>query len=316
MNLLDDATGVLQQCAERPGSAAHPFVHFYLGYLADRTDQPEEARAHYDRGLALGVKSVFPFRNESLAVLQTGLKLAPNRWKLHYYLGTLLTAKRRWQEGLEQFQAAEMFDPKCSVLYANLGAIYANRRSDTVKAQAAFEKALACDPTDYHYYVALDSLYALSGDETSRERLFAGAPTDVESDFRVRFSRAGFYYDTGRYDDTLALLRKTTFIPWEGATAVHTLYQQTLDARAEKRMKAGQYDAAIEDLKLAMEYPKNLGVGCPHNPDFSRQYYHLGLCYQATHQDDLATELLKKAADTSSKSPWPQKAREALKATQ
>lgn len=316
MNLLDDATAALQPFTERPGSAAHPFVHFYLGYLANRTGQPEEARAHYDRGVALDVKSVFPFRTESLAVLQTGLKLEPDQWKLHYYLGALLTAKRRWQEGLEQFQAAERSDPKCSVLYANLGAIYANRMGDAEKAKHAFEKALACDPSDYHYYVALDSLYALSKDQARRERLFAGAPAEVESDFRVRFSRAGYYYDAGRYDDTLALLHKTAFIPWEGATAVHTLYQQTLNARAEQRMKAGQYEAAIDDLKLAMEYPKNLGVGRPHKPDFSRQYYYLGLCHRAIHQDDLATEFLTKAADASSTSPWSQKARKVLKATQ
>jgi tetratricopeptide (TPR) repeat protein len=81
-------------------------------------------------------------------------------------------------------------------------------------------------------------------------------------------------------------------------------------------MKAGQYDAAIDDLKRAMEYPKNLGVGRPHKPDFSRQFYYLGLCYRAIHQSDLATEFLTKAADTSSTSPWPQKARKALNANQ
>ena len=312
MNLLDDASDVLRRFASRPGGAGQPFVYFYLGYLADRLGQADQAREHYGQGLALDVKSVFPFRLESLAVLRSGLKFEPDDWKLHYYLGTLLTAKGCWQEGLEEFLAAEKSHPNCSVLYANLGVICANRVGDAKRAQEAFEKALACDPTDYHYYVALDSLYAASGDKTRRERLFARTPPEVESDFRVRFCRAGFCYDMGRYDEALDVLRRTTFIPWEGATAVHVLYQQTLNARADERMKNGDYRAAIDDLKLAMEYPRNLGVGCPHDPDFSRQYYQIGVCYRAIKEENLAAEFFKKAADSPAPSPWSEKAREAL----
>ncbi len=313
MNLLEDAVRVLELCRQAADMPQHPFVHFYLGYLADRMGQPDRAKACYRNGLALAAKSVFPFRTESLAVLETGLRYEPDNWKLHYYLGTLLTGKRRWREGLEHFVVAAEASPDCSMLYANLGTIYWRKLGDMEKSQAAFEKAMASDPNDYHYYVALDSLYAEAKDAAKRKQLFAAAPPEVESDFRVRFRQAGFHFDEGRYDEALAVLRKTTFTPWEGFTAVHRLYAQILNARAEKRMQTGAYDEASKDLHLAMEYPKNLGVGRPHDPDFGQERYHLGLCYQALGKKDLAREYLTKATQSSQKSAWGEKARETLR---
>lgn len=311
MNLLNDAVHILERYRSRSGTHQHPFIDFYLGYLADRKGQQEIARSSYQRGLALSTQSVFPFRVESLDVLQTGLRYEPENWKLHYYLGTLLTAKRRWREGLEQFLAAEKSSPDCPILYSNLGTIYWTKLNDVKKAQAAYEKARQLNPDDYHYYVTLDVLYAHAGEPAKREMLFSQAPPQVESDFRVRFRRAIYCFDEARYDEALDILRKTTFTPWEGFTAVHELYSRILNARADQHRSDGNYEAAIKDLRRAMEYPENLGVGRPYDPDFGREYYYLGLCYKATGEKKLAEDYLRKAAD-SREPKWSEKARQAL----
>jgi tetratricopeptide (TPR) repeat protein len=311
MNLLGDAVRVLKLCHKQSDVRPHPFVDFYLGHLADRMGQPEDAKTSYERGLTVSTKSVFPFRTESLAVLQTGLRYAPENWKLHFYLGTLLTAKRRWQEGLEHFLAAEKSSPDCSVLYSNLGTIYWRKLNDVKKAQAAYERARELNPADYHYYVTLDVLYAQADEPAKRGVLFSQAPPEVESDFRVRFRRASYCCDEGRYDEALGILTRTTFTPWEGFTAVHGLYSRILNSRADEHLREGKYDAAVEDLRLAMEYPKNLGVGRPHDPDFGEEHFRLGLCYEAVGDKGVAVEYLTKAAG-SGDSNWSQKAREVL----
>lgn len=313
MNLLEDTVRALELCQERSSTRQHPFVEFFLGYLADRMGQPDRAESCYKRGLALSPKSVFPFRTESLAVLQTGLRYDPDSWKLHYYLGTLLTAKLRWREGLEHFQAATKTSPNCSVLYSNLGTVYWRKLKDLKKAQAAFEKARECDPDDYHYYVALDRLYAESDEPAKRQDLFSQTPPDVGNDFRVRFRHATYYCDVGRYDEALGVLRETTFIPWEGFTQVHNLYARVLHLRADKQMRDGNYDQAIQDLRQAMEYPENLGVGKPHNPNFVREHYSLGVCYGALGKTALARQHWTKAAQAPGDSPWNEKARKALR---
>jgi len=313
MNLFEDAVRTLELCRKKPGSRQHPFVDFFLGYLADRMGQPDRAESCYKRGLALSPKSVFPFRTESLAVLQTGLRYDPECWKLHYYLGTLLTAKFRWREGLEHFLAAEKTSSDWSVLYSNLGTIYWRKLKDVKKAQAAFEKARACDPDDHNYYVALDRLYSESNEPAKRQKLFSQAPPDVGNDFRIRFRHATYYCDVGRYDEALGVLRDTTFIPWEGFTQVHDLYARVLHSRADKLMQKGNYDEAIKDLRRAMEYPENLGVGKPHNPNFVREYCSLGVCYDALGKTTLARQYLTKAAQAPGNSQWNEKARKALR---
>ncbi len=108
MNLADDAAAVLRSIASAGG--AHPMVCLYRGYLADLSGNREEAR-HYTEGAELPVDYVFPFRTETLAVLETGLRLLPDNWRLHYWLGTLLVAKQRWEEGFEHLLAAERQQP-------------------------------------------------------------------------------------------------------------------------------------------------------------------------------------------------------------
>ena len=313
MNLLEDAVLALELYQRRPDAQQHPFVDFFLGYLADRMGPLDRAESSYERGLEISPKSVFPFRTESLAVLQTGLRYAPEDWKLHYYLGTLLTAKLRWREGLEHFLTAAKAEPNWSVLYSNLGTVYWRKLNDVPKAQAAFEKARACDPEDYHYYVALDRLYAESNEPDKRQTLFAQAPANVKNDFRVRFRHATYYYDVGHYDEALRVLRETTFIPWEGFTQVHDLYARVLHERANKRMQERKYDQAIQDFLQAMEYPENLGVGKPHNPDYVREYCGLGVCYDALGKTEMARQFLSKATQSPGESSWNQKARELLR---
>ncbi len=299
MNLQEDAAAALKLYEGRPGAAKHPFVCFFLGYLADESNDDNLARTYYGLGTSLPVDYVFPFRTESLAVLNTGLRYMPGNWKLHYYLGTLLTAHFRWKEGLDHLLLAQAASPKCSVLYRNVGEIYWKKLNDLENAQAAYEKALECDPGDFSYYVALDCLYREVGGNEKRERLFAEAPPTVAKDFRVLFAQAGYYADVGRVDEALQILRHNTFHPWEGWTKVWKLYNRVLHLRADKHMKHGEYDEAMEDLRQATEYPENLGTGRPHNPNYVREHYKLGLCHKCLGKNAQAREYFAKAASCS-----------------
>jgi tetratricopeptide (TPR) repeat protein len=61
-----------------------------------------------------------------------------------------------------------------------------------------------------------------------------------------------------------------------------------------------------------MEYPKNLGVGRPHDPNFAQEFYRLGLCYQALGKKDLAEQYLTKAAACPHDSRWKDDAKKLL----
>jgi tetratricopeptide (TPR) repeat protein len=313
MNLDDDAAATLDRYAQGPETAAHPIVCFYRGYLADRAGHTEMAEKHYRRGVDLSPDYVFPFRTETLAVLDRGLRRLPHHWPLHYYLGTLLVAKLRWEEGLEHLRAARREEPDYAVAYRNLGEVYWRKLGDYAKARAEYEEALARAPDDPAYYLALDQLYALQDRHARRDALFHKAPPKIKADFRVLLGRAGYHTDVGEYDRALAILHENTFHPWEGWTGARKLYVRTLHLRADRFFEQGDYEKAIADLQAAMEWPENLGTGKPHRPDHSKEHYKLGLCYKALGKPETArqhfTAGVRQAGENS---PWGAKAEKEL----
>lgn len=298
MNLRDDAVAVLHRFERRPDAPKHPMVEFTLGYLADRAGQPDRAREHYQRGVALPIGYVFPFRSEDSAVLSTGLTYVPGHWKLHALLGTLLAARQQEPDARKHFAAAVEKSPADPVVYRNLGEVARQSSNDLAQAAAAYQRAVALDPHDYSYYVALDGLYGTMGQQDRRGRLFAGAPPEVRSNDNVALREATYLVDVGQIDRGLEILRNNTFHVWEGKAEGQELFVRALHARADRFMKAGQFAKAIDDLRQAMEYPENLGAGMPHAPNYVCEYYKLGLCYQALGKPELARAHFLKAVES------------------
>lgn len=104
---------------------------------------------------------------------------------LHAYLGTLLAAKFQADAALECLSAARKHGSGDPVVYRNLGEVYWHERNDLSQAASCYEEAVARDPNDASYYVALDCLYALQKEQAKREKLFAEAPAAVRANDRV-----------------------------------------------------------------------------------------------------------------------------------
>jgi tetratricopeptide (TPR) repeat protein len=295
MNLPADAEAVLRLADQDTAVRRHPAVDYYLGWLADRAGDRQNAATHYARGSQRPTDYVFPFRNEDFEVFAVGLRCRPDDWKLHYYLGTLLAAKQRWQEAVAELRAAVRSPDAAAVAHRNLGEIYWQKLRDPRAAAAAYEQAVAKDPGDYTHYVVLDTLYAELGEHARRLTLFGQAPAAVRADFRVVLREATYWCDQGQFARALEILAQHTFHPWEGWRAGHAVYARCLHARAEQAMRAGRWADAIADLERAKEFPENLGSGRPAAPVYVREDYKLGLCQRALGHEDLARQFFQRA---------------------
>ncbi|MBP7933566.1 MAG: DUF5107 domain-containing protein [Phycisphaerae bacterium] len=299
MNLIDDAIAALKLYEERRNAARHPFVYYHLGYYCQKRGEDAAARDYFSKGSQLSPDYVFPFRTESETVLRMGLSWFPDDWKLHYYLGTLLSARMRWQEGLVHLQQSRAGAPKYATLYRNLGEIYWTKLKEHDKAAAEYERAIACDPEDPNLYVSLDRLYELSGRKDRRAELFTQLPADVGRNCNLLLRRAAFLIDDHRQAEALEILRNATFHPWEGWTGAREVYLRAHRTRADALMREGRHEQAIQDLLAAMEYPENLGTGKPDNPVYVVEHYKLGCCYKALARKQQADEYFHKAAAES-----------------
>ena len=294
MKLKDDAVSILRLAADEKCVRPHPFTFYWLGFFADAARRPGDARSYFAEGSRLSPDYVFPFRAESEAVLRKALDYFPEDWKLNYYLGTFLAARRRYEEALGYLLRAARSDPPYAVLHRNIGELYWKKKSDPARAAEAYEKALALDPSESSFYVALDRLYKELDRPEARKALFRSAPREVMQDFTVLLRKAEYFIDTGDYTRALSILRTHTFLPWEGWKGAHTLYVKALRARAKKFMEGGKYRKAIADIEAAMEYPENLGTGKPYDPDYVWEYFHLAECRHALGDSRRSREFYEK----------------------
>ncbi|NIO47960.1 MAG: DUF5107 domain-containing protein [Candidatus Aminicenantes bacterium] len=280
MNLTDDAIRVLEIYGENANARDYPILYYYLGFFNDKLGREEEAAAYFKKGATCSPDYVFPFRVETENVLKLAIEYNPSDWKAHYYLGNLLVAKLRWEEGLEYFKNAAGFSPEFSVLYRNLGEIYWKKFKDYERARAMYKKAVSFALDDYRLYVALDELYALAKEHSARAKLYRDAPRSVKKNFNYLLKRAQYYVDTRQYAKAFKILKSNTFLPWEGWTGAREIFVLAHLGRAYSYMTKGKYKKAINDFFEAMQYPENLGTGRPMHPLFTREYFFIGLCYE------------------------------------
>jgi len=296
MNLLEDAVSSLKLYLENPKARPYPIVFYYLGNFNGLLGRNEEAQKYLARASALNPDYVFPFRVETKEVMNFAIEQNPSDWKARYYLGNLLVCELRWQEGLEQFLKASESLPRFSVLYRNLGEIYWKKLRDYKKAEEMYEKAVAFSPEDYRLYLALDELYAIHQNQGEREKLYRQAPEKVKNNFNLMLGRAQFFVDTGQYDEALSILKKNTFLPWEGWTGAREIYVLAHLKRALLDINKGKYRQALKDIARAQEYPENLGTGRPAHPDFTKEFLLSGLCQERIGNNKEAESFFKKIA--------------------
>ncbi|MBA7551204.1 hypothetical protein ES705_43740 [subsurface metagenome] len=170
MNLTDDAIRILEIYGENTNARDYPILYYYLGFFNDELKRKEEAAAYFKKAATCNPDYIFPFRIETESVLKVALEYNSSDWKAHYYLGNLLVAKLRWEEGLEHFKNAAAFSPEFPVIYRNLGEIYWKKYKDYERAREMYEKAVSFAPYDYRLYLALDELYTLTREHPFLDR--------------------------------------------------------------------------------------------------------------------------------------------------
>lgn len=308
--LFDEAIGVLKRPVEGKMKFAgtYPLVYYYLGYLYQRQGQTEQAAAYYKQAAAMPPDYCFPFRLETLEVLDAALAADPNDARAYYYKGNLLYDLQP-ENAMICWEKSRSLDDSLATVHRNLGWVYSRIQNDMPKAIGCYEKAIACDGLDPRLFLELDTLYE-SANAAPEKRLAALEKNHATVAQRVEsFTREiQVLVLNGKYDQAIDYLANNFFHVSEGNEEIHDIYVDAHLLKGLQEMKSGRYAEALAHFQKASEYPENLSVGRPQNdPRAPQVAYYTGTAYEALGDSAKAREAYQVAADQSGsqRSPEP-----------
>lgn len=258
--LLADALRVLRTADLNAGDGSVPIVLYTVADLSDRTRERGQARIYRQQAARATPDYCFPSRLEELALLEAAMQAGDDA-RAPFYLGNLLYDRRRHAEAIDHWERSAELDASFATVWRNLGIAYFNVRADTARAEKAFEKAWACDPTDARILYERDQLWKRAGVPTEKRLAELTSYADMvkrRDDLSVEL--ATLLNQTGRHEEAAAILTARKFQPWEGgeglALGQHVRTQLGLGRKA---LKAGNAATAKSHFETALEAPENLG---------------------------------------------------------
>ena len=169
----------------------------------------------------------FPFRLESIKVLELASIYRPDDAKPHYYMGNLLYDKQPGK-AIGYWENAVKIDPSLAIAWRNIGFGYYHHSQDLKKAINAYEKAVSIKKDDPIYYAELDPLYEMNNTPIeTRSKLFEGKH-DIVKLRDDSFVREIMVLNlSGQSEKAVEYLKNSSFHFREGSSSVRDI---TVDA--------------------------------------------------------------------------------------
>jgi tetratricopeptide (TPR) repeat protein len=142
----------------------------------------------------------------------------------------------------------------------------------------------------------LDDLYSKTGQPHKRLELLQSMHELDPMREDVRKRRITIMVDLGQYNQALEILSNEKFVPLEMDQSFHEIYVKALKMRAKDHLNENRIENAISDLKMALVFPKNHGVGRPVTLQNAEILYRLGCAYELSGNYSQAVDSWKKAA--------------------
>jgi Flp pilus assembly protein TadD len=273
IGMKDEAIQVLQQ------AEGHAISYYWLAYL-HKEKAPELSRNSLKKATSLSPAFVFPFREESIPVLEWAMQ-QEDSWKHLYYLGLIYWHKGRTDKVAEYFQ--RIGDASDYAPFYIAKALLDEKKNPEMSA-ANLKKAWQLDAGEWrtwHYYqqhlLNKNQFEELSIVSKQAYKRFPQNPV-------IGMNYAKALTVSERFGEALNILKKLQILPQEHAQEGHELYEEVLLGQAISRIKAKKYKEAIKLIDESRKWPENLGAGIPYEPDTRLQDYLAAYCFAKMNQ--------------------------------
>jgi tetratricopeptide (TPR) repeat protein len=300
MELGDHAMAlkVLDIAGQHYGQDVYPFLDYYRGYCLLKTGREGEALTCYRKASAADQTYVFPYRRESLAVLESVLAHDPGDAVALMYYGDLLYYLRRHDEAIGAWEKSHATDPANHLVSRNLAIGKYVRSGHADEATRLLEEAFGHSGRDPRIYAELEALYISQGRFDKLESHYDDNREIILQKGDYALKAVDFYLSRKRFGDASSVLRNAYFSPAEkalGKPVRHARYVETQIGLAQGLMEGKEYGRAIDELRKAYEYPDYLQETEVNHPVTARLDYHLAMAYRMNKDEKRAEEYFRRA---------------------
>jgi len=281
LGLFEEAVKVLEE------APAYPVIDYWLAWL--HRDDQEKSSAFMEKALYANPAYVFPYRTETLSVLEWASEQSSS-WITDYYASLILWNRGRDAEA--QSLLSKWGEEPDFVPFYYSRACLAGLNSDA--ALKDMRRALSIDPDQWRIYRILADIYNQRGDNASALALTARGHEKFPGNYILDLSYSKFLTINGDYKQSQEVLRDINVLPFEGENTGHDLYEYNNLILAYNAYKSGDYAEALDYVDLSEAYPENLGSGKPSYPDYRDQNQLRVLIYGKTGESVKSREAQEK----------------------
>ncbi len=281
LELSQEAAEVLQS------APASPMIELWKAYL-----NPTASKSSLSQIAQMPKDFVFPFRRESLAVLQWATQHS-DHWVYKYYLALNL-----WGKGRDEEAGQWLKDAGSEMNYAPAYSARAHllKKLEDRNPVPDLKKAMDLKNTDWRNHRALTRHLLSVGATDQARQLAQKAVEQFPDNYTLGMEYAKTLLQAGAFEKAISILNGLNVLPFEGAAEGRQLYEKAHHRLAIRQMKNEDYALAISLLQSAKKWPENLGVGKPFEPDDRISDYLLGICYQKIKQPEKAKKQWEQVA--------------------
>jgi tetratricopeptide (TPR) repeat protein len=307
-----------------PTESREPLPGYWAGVYSLRGPGSRATYETYEAAQRLPARNVFPYRLESIEILQEAVDWHREDGKAALYLGHALFHFGRHAEGRKMWKKAAALGAEPVIAYRALGMAAKTLDGDLNTAREWLEKANQADPKDSIVARDLARVVLDLADkaETNKPAHFSQARNVLKGAFNEGRGRSDFVSllaraqnRLGEYADTAQMLDQVRVTVWEGSHEVHDLFEEAHLALGEAHLKTGRPAEALTEFDRALEYPDNLATGKMENEREAHIHYLRGNALAVLGRKTEALAAWKKAADEpASKDPKKEEARKKARA--
>lgn len=247
-------------------SPSYPTTNYWLAWLT-QTDF-EKSHSYLDKALAASPEYIFPYRNETLEILQWASEQGAS-WKTDYYASLILWNRGRNNEALELLSRWN-YKPEFVPFYFSRAHLKGATTDAGVKD---LKRALTLGENQWRIYNELAKVYLKRGEVEQALKTTESGHKRFKGNYILDIAYSKALSLSGKYKESAEILKHTNVLPYEGENSAHRIYEYNYLMIAYDNYKNGNYNIALDYLKKSEKYPESLGSGAPYTPDYRNQNY-------------------------------------------